>query len=85
MFERKAEYGAEKDNPVIAAVRFHAECQVIDTPIIVARRDVRAQMKITGVDIVPHLNQINKAAVRGANRRDGAFVRPGIALPGGVA
>ena len=85
MLENKAENAAEKNDPVIAAVRFHAESQMIDTLIIVARREVRAQMKIAGIDVIPHLNQINKAAVRRANRRDRAFIRPGIALPGGVA
>ena len=52
MFESETEDGAEKDNPVIAAFRLHAQRQMIDAAVVIAQRWRVVQMKITGVDIV---------------------------------
>lgn len=84
MLKGKTKHRAEEHHPVVAAVGLHPQRQMVDTEIILAHRQSVAQMKIALIDPFPGLDEIDQATVRGADRRDRRFVRPGIALPGGI-
>ncbi len=84
MLKGKTKHRTEEHHPVIAAVGLHSQRQMIDTEIILAHRHAITQMKIALVDSLPGVDEIDKAAVGGADRRDRRFVRPGVALPGGI-
>ena len=84
MFKGKAKHRAEEHHPVVAAVCLHPQRQMVDTEVIFAHRQTVAQEKIALVDRLSGVDQIDQAAVRGADRRDRRLVRPGVALPGGI-
>lgn len=81
MLKGKTKHRTEEHHPVIAAVGLHSQRQMIDTEIVLAHRHAITQMKIALVDSLPGVDEIDKAAVGGADRRDRRFVRPGVALP----